>query len=268
MVDADENAMNPKVPFSQFAQSAPLFTVAEARKLYRKNKRSRTLLNLLHRLKRQGRVRQLANGVYTGAFATVPLDPYRVPQTLRSDAVVALHSALELLGLANQVFHTVHYFSAKTRKDVVFNNLTYHRVGPPRALSPGNRLFHTEHASDGVLVTGRERSLIDCLQFLEYSGGVEELDKSLSMFPSFDFDLALTYLKLLRRPWLYSRLGFLLDRHADKLFFRNKVRDQFLRKLPRGVAYLANKRPGNRWVPTWKLMVPETLFPGTQSLHT
>jgi len=81
------------------------------------------------------------------------------------------------------------------------------------------------------------------------------------MFPSFDFDAALAYLKLLRRPWLYSRLGFLLDRHAEQLFFRGKVRDRFLQKLPRGVVYLANKRPGQHWVPTWKLMVPETLSP-------
>jgi hypothetical protein len=31
--------------------------------------------------------------------------------------------------------------------------------------------------------------------------------------------------------------------------------------LPRGVVYLADKRPGNHWIPTWKLMVPETLWP-------
>jgi predicted transcriptional regulator of viral defense system len=99
------------------------------------------------------------------------------------------------------------------------------------------------------------------LLFLDYSGGVEELDKSLAMFPSFDFDAALEYLKLLRQPWLYSRLGFLLDRHADKMFFRDAARDQFLHHLPSGVAYLGNKRPGNRWVPTWKVMVPETLAP-------
>jgi hypothetical protein len=33
-----------------------------------------------------------------------------------------------------------------------------------------------------------------------------------------------------------------------QLFFRGKTRDRFLRKLPRGVVYLADKRPGNRWV--------------------
>ena len=104
---------------------------------------------------------------------------------------------------------------------------------------------------------------------LDYSGGAEELDKALAMFPSFNFDAALEYLELLRKPWLYSRLGFLLDRHADKMFFRGAAREQFLRGLPKGVAYLGSKRPGNRWVPTWKLMVPETFAPSSEShIHT
>ena len=102
--------------------------------------------------------------------------------------------------------------------------------------------------------------------FLEYSGGADELDRSLATFPSFDFEAALEYLKLLRMPWLYARLGFLLDRNAEKLFFRGKPRDLFLRKLPKGVAYLGQKRPGNRWVPTWNLMVPEALAHSTDGL--
>jgi predicted transcriptional regulator of viral defense system len=259
-----------QLPFTQYAQSAPLFTLQEARTRYKKDERNRSILNMLHRLKRQGRVRLIANGVYAGAFAASPLNRYRVPRALRDDAVVALHSALEFHGVANQVFQTVYYFSMRARRDVVFEGVTYHRVAPPRALAAlSHSLFRTEPSADNVLVTGRERSFVDCLIFLEYSGGVEELDKSLDMFPSFDFDAALAYLKLLSRPWLYSRLGFLLDRHADKLFFRGDVRDRFLQKLPRGVVYLANKLPGNRWVPTWKVMVPEAFSPArTDSVPT
>jgi predicted transcriptional regulator of viral defense system len=252
--------MTTHVPFTQYAQSRPLFTLQEVRDLYAKDERSRSISNLLHRLKRQGRVRLVANGVYAGALAAAPVDRYSVPDALRDDAVVGLHSALEYHGVANQTFQTLYYFSARARKDVVFDGVTYHRVAPPRALAAtSHRLLQTEVDAHGVLVTQRERSLVDCLLFLDYSGGVEELDKCLPMFPSFDFEEALAYLKLLRRPWLYSRLGFLLDRHAEKLFFRGKVRDHFLRKLPRGVVYLAHKRPGNHWVPTWRLMVPETL---------
>jgi predicted transcriptional regulator of viral defense system len=259
-----------RLPFTQFAQSTPLFTLEEARKSYDKDDRNRSLLNLLQRLKKQSRVRQVANGVYAGTLSAVPLNRYRVPAALRDDAIVALHSALEFHGVANQTFQTVYYFSARLRKDVVFDGVTYHGVVPPRPmLLPSHRFFQTERGADHVLVTGRERSFVDCLFFLDYSGGLEELDKSVSMFPSFDFDAAYAYLKLLRSPWLYSRLGFFLDRHAEKLFFRGKPRDRFLQKLPRGVAYLADKRPGQRWVPTWKLMVPETFSPSrTSSVQT
>jgi len=255
-----------RLPFTQFAQSTPLFTLEEARKRYDKDDRNRSLLNLLQRLKKQSRVRQIANGVYAGALSAVPLNRYRVPAALRDDAIVAFHSALEFHGVANQTFQTVYYFSARLRKDVVFDGVTYHGVVPPRPmLIPPHRFFQTERGADHVLVTGRERSFVDCLLFLNYSGGLEELDKSVSMFPSFDFDAAYAYLNLLRSPWLYSRLGFFLDRHAEKLFFRGKPRDRFLQKLPRGVAYLADKRPGQRWVPTWKLMVPETFSPSRTS---
>ncbi len=159
--------MKSKVPFTQYAQYTPLFTVREARERYGYDMHSRSLPNLLHRLKTQGRVRFLANGVYAGALAAAPPNRYRVPRALRDDAVVALHSALELYGVANQVFQTVYYFSAGARKDVVFDHVTYHRVAFPRALAiASHRLFQTELVADNILATGRERSFVDCLLFV------------------------------------------------------------------------------------------------------
>lgn len=263
----NENTVKPKVSLTQYVQSSPLFTLDELRERYGKKSQDRSVRNMLYRLKRQGRVRQLTKEVYAGALTTALANRYTVPRKLRKDAVVACHSALEFHGAANQVFQTVYYFSTRARKDVVFDSVTYHCVIPPRQLTRARALdFQVESSRDDVRVTGRERSIADCLMFLEYSGGAEELDRSLAMFPSFDFEAALEYLRLLRMPWLYARLGFLLDRNAEKLFFRGKPRDLFLRRLPKGVAYLGRKRPGNRWVPTWHLMVPEALAPSTDGL--
>ena len=252
--------MKQELRLTQYAQTAPLVTLEDLRRRYSHRSSDRSIRNLLYRMKRDGRLRALTKGIYTGAFAAAPLNRYSVPGKLRRDAVVAFHSALELHGVANQVFQTVYYLSAQPRKDLVFDGATYHCVTPPRRLPGARRLvFQVEETPDHVRVTGRERSIVDCLMFLEYSGGVEEVDRCLAMLPSFDFETALAYLKLLRRPWLYARLGYLLDRHADKLFFSGKWRDSMLRRLPRGVAYLGPKRSGYHWVPTWNLMVPETL---------
>jgi predicted transcriptional regulator of viral defense system len=241
--------------------------VEELSQRYGKKGQDRSVRNMLYRLKREGRVRRVTKGVYAGALATTSIDRYSVPSTLRNEAVVAFHSALEFHGVANQVFQTVYYLSTRPRRDVVFDSVTYHSVVPPRQLARARGLdFQVESTRDKVRVTGRERSIVDCLMYLEYSGGTDELDRSLAMFPSFDFEAALEYLKLLRMPWLYARLGFLLDRHAEKLFFSGKSRDAFLRKLPRGVAYLEQKRSGNRWMPMWNLMVPEKLAPSSDTV--
>ena len=256
----NEKRAKEDLSLTQYAQTAPLVTLEDFRQRYGHRSSDRSIRNLLYRMKRDGRLRALAKGVYTGASAATPLNRFAVPGKLRRDAVVAFHSALELHGPANQVFQTVYYLSARPRKDLVFEGTTYHCAIPPRRLTGSRRLdFQVEETPDHVRVTGRERSIIDCLLFLEYSGGVEEVDKCLAMLPSFDFETALAYLKLLRRPWLYARLGYLLDRHADKLFFSGACRDSMLRRLPRGVAYLGPKRSGYHWVPTWNLMVPGTL---------
>ncbi len=111
----------------------------------------------------------------------------------------------------------------------------------------------------------RERAFVDCLLTLDYSGGLEELDRSLPMFPSFDFESAFEYLKLLGRPWLNARLGFFLDRHRARLYFEPAYRAFLLRRRPKGVAYLGKKEPGLRFVSEWNLMVPRSLMEAKES---
>jgi len=143
---------------------------------------------------------------------------------------------------------------------VIYEGVTFHRVAPALRLVRNKFAdFLVEKRESGVRATTRERSFVDSLVSLEYSGGVEELDRCLAMFPSFDFDAALKYLRLLGRPWLYSRLGYMLDRHAERLYFSSKYRDKFLRRVPRGVVYLGQKAPGQRWNSTWNVMVPSAL---------
>ena len=81
------------------------------------------------------------------------------------------------------------------------------------------------------------------------------------MFPSFDFEAALAYLKLLRRPWLYARLGFLLDRHAEKFSsavkYATDCRVNFRAASlisPTNDPGTAGFPPGNPWCP--KLFLP------------
>lgn len=248
------------MPLVRYAETTALYTISDLRTRYGGKTRGYWIYTLVSRLKRQGRIQSVCPGVYAGGLSSLSVDRYAVPSKLRPDAVISFHTALEFHGVGNQVFQTVYYQSARPRNDVVFDQVTYRRVSPFRKLLRlGRADFQVETARDGLQVTQRERSLVDCLAALEYSGGIEELDRCLAMFPSFDFEAALNYLNLQNRPWLYARLGYLLDRHAKRLFFAGKSRDAFLRRVPPGLVYLEKKSPGCRWIATWNLMVPPTL---------
>jgi predicted transcriptional regulator of viral defense system len=256
-MDTRENTSRWKTPLVQFAESTAVFTIVELYKRYGGESSKRSIQNVLYRLLQQKRIQRICQGVYTGTRSHTVADRFLVASKLRNDTVVGFHSALEFHGTTNQTLRTVYYFTDRRRPDVVHEGTTYHSVGPHRQLAHTRfKDFQIKFSVGGIRVTGRERSCIDCLARLEFSGGLEELNNCLAMFPSFDFDLALEYLRILNSPWLYARTGFLLDLHAEALFFKGKSRDSFLKRVPKGVAYLGEKRAGGRWVPTWNLMVP------------
>jgi predicted transcriptional regulator of viral defense system len=243
----------------RYAETAPLFTLDDLRQRYGHRTNDRLISDMIYRLKRQGRIRAVSAGVYTGSLSSAPFNRFALPAKLRPDAVIAFHSALEFAGVANQVFKVTYYLSRRPGRDVVYDGVTFHGAAPFTRLLLKKRVDFLVETQAGIRSTTRERSLVDCLASLEYSGGVEELDRCLATFPSFDFDAAIEYLRLLGRPWLYSRLGYMLDRHAEKLFFLPKYRDKFLRRAPRGVVYLEKKETGLRWVSSWNLMAPKAL---------
>jgi predicted transcriptional regulator of viral defense system len=262
--------VSPAVPLVRYAETAPLFTLDDLRRRYGNRTSNRSISDMVYRLKRQGRVRAVSAGVYTGTLGSAPFNRFALPAKLRPDAVIAFHTALEFAGMANQTFQVTYYLSRRPRRDVIYEGGVFHRAAPFARLLQAKRAdFLVEAREGGIRATTRERSLVDCLACLEYSGGIEELDRCLAAFPSFDFEAALEYLRLLEHPWLYSRLGYLLDRHGENLYFLPKYRDKFLRRVPRGVVYLEKKEAGQRWIPTWNLMAPPA-FPevSTQGVRT
>lgn len=135
---------------TRHAETTPLFTLDELRELYGHRSSDRSIRNVLYRLRRQGRVRMLASGVYSGTLSNLPLDRYSVPEKLRPDAVVAFHSALEFHGVANQVFQTVYYLSIRPRRNVTYQGVTYRRVAPPASTRPGPaHRFPSENRQQG-----------------------------------------------------------------------------------------------------------------------
>src|ERR1035437_9742814 len=105
-------------PLVRYAETAPLFTLDDLRQRYARGTTDRLIGDMLYRLKRQGRIRAVSAGVYTGGLSSAPFNRFALPAKLRPDAVIAFHSALEFAGMAIQVFQVTYYLSRRPGRDV------------------------------------------------------------------------------------------------------------------------------------------------------
>jgi predicted transcriptional regulator of viral defense system len=135
-------------------------------------------------------------------------------------------------------------------------------VSPPARL--GEQAFTRgvetlERFGQMIRVTGRARTLVDCLDRLEYAGGFDELLGSVVTWPSVDQKDLLAYLHLLKRGVLYARVGFLLERFRDKWGVPDSLIQTLQNQLPKRTTYL-DATPGSaRFVRRWRLMIPPRL---------
>ncbi len=216
-------------------------------------------------LVRQGRVGRVRLGVY---FVVPPgqrpettaVDPYLVGSRLAPDSVLAYHTALELLGTAQSATRAVYYVSARYRRPVIWRDVTFQRVAPPKALivARNERAGVVMQERDGLRVShsSRARTLVDCLDRLGLAGGLEELFHSIEAWPTIDPGELLTYLAILGKVTLYARVGYVLERFAGLWGLTETDMEPFHRRLPRSPVYLAGRGTPGRFVARWNLMVP------------
>jgi len=230
-----------------------------------------TVYKRLADLVRQGRVGRVGLGVYFVVRPgqrpeTTVVDPYLVGSRLASDSVLAYHTALELLGTAYTAMRTVYYLSRepqKTRKTLTWRGTTYRWVKPPvatlRATAAGTGVTSQERDRLTVLHTGRARTLVDCLDRLAFSGGLEEVLRSIEVWPTVDPTEVVQYLQVLGKSTLYAKVGYVLERCASQWGLAESDLEPLRKELPRSPTYLGRRDQPGRYVARWKLLIPTQL---------
>ena len=180
---------------------------------------------------------------------------------LREDAVLAYHSALELLGFAHSVYRDVYYLSARRRKDLRLPDGRVRALLPPKALRDRHSAHFgvetRERLGVKIKVTGPERTLVDCFAAPRYAGGLEEVMESGRAMAVLDLEVLGAYLDLLGERRLFAILGFFLGQQAERLFVPATFLERLERKRPASNVYLDQHQRGGRLVRRWNLVVPE-----------
>lgn len=253
---------------SQFFARHPVFRLEEFRAACGAGRSDQTVRARIKQFLASGRLRLLSPGVYAvtppgeDAHAFTP-DPLLVASRLARDSVLGYHSAFEALGYAHQVFSEATYLTAGHRRTVRLHGHTFRALAPPRQLGEEWDLLAVEtvHRQGlDVKTTSRERTLVDSLDRSGYSGGLEELLACVASVPSLDFVLLERYLLARGSPTLFARVGFVLDRFAERLSFDEYWRGRLARHAPKSPTYLLRREAGCVLVHPWQLLVPPSVL--------
>jgi len=259
-----------------FFQTHPVFTLSQFRELVGGKATPATSQTRIKYHLGRGRLKLLEKGVY----AVVPPgvapkkfipDRFLVAATLREDAVLAYHSALELLGYAHSTYRDTFYLTARRRKDLRLAGGRVRSLLHPKPLrdhgEEGFGVETRERLGIKLKVTGPERTLVDCLASPQYAGGLEEVLQSVGGLPSLDLDRLREYLERLGQRRLFAILGFFLEGQAKRLFVPPEFLDRLARMRPASPTYLERGKRGGRLHVRWNLVVPERWAGGATSVE-
>ncbi len=253
-----------------FFATHPVFTQAEfVRARVNRGGSARTANNLLVRYVESGRLLRVRRGLY----ATVPEgadasrftpDPYLVASRLRSDAVVAYHTALAFHGKAHSVWQRAQYVTASRPKPFTFRGVKFVGVQAPLAVRRlpdlGGEVLRRPHAGGEVRVTSLERCLVDVLHAPAHGGGWEEVWRCFEMVEFLDLQAVIRHALRLRSALTVARVGFFLEQHREEWMVEDRHLKTLARHAPRQPRYLDTRRQPGRLVARWNLVVPQTVL--------
>lgn len=251
----------------EFFLHHPVFSLKTFRRAGEQHGLTRTALaeRVKYGLER-GRLKLLAKGLYAVVPPGVPADRFTpdrflVPGALAADAVLAYHSALEVLGFAHSVYRDVYYLTTRPRKTLRLSDGRVRTLLPPKALrARGSEDFGVEtreRLGVKLRVTGPERTLVDCFAAPGYAGGLEEGMESAEAISALDLEALGAYLDLLDERRLFAILGFFLERQAQRFFVPPPFLARLERARPASKVYLDKHQRGGRLLRRWNLIVPE-----------
>ena len=200
-----------------------VFTVKDAQELLGAD--GQMLRRLLFSLKKNKWIETIERGKYlilpleSGPEANYGTHPYVIARKLVSPYYVGFASALNYYGITEQVSRTTYIVTTKPKRPLRFHAEEYHFV-----CFPEKRFFGMREEWIGDLkfdISGREKTVADCLYMPEYSGGLTEVAKAFR--EKLDYEKLYMYATAIDDLASLKRLGYMLDVLKIKTPAREKL---------------------------------------------
>ena len=233
----------------------PVFSMADVDKIYHNLNSARSAVQ---RLLKTGMIKKIRNDMYTcinGENGMSVANRFQIGSHINEGAYISHHTAMEYYGITDQVFYDVYVTSEKAFNTFEFEGYRYHRLAP--AISQG---VNKEELSGGVVVTDRERTVLDCIKDLNKVSGAEEVVSNLESVGKLREQKMLMYLEQYDNQFLYQKTGFLLLDSTDQHGLSEAFFEECKRRIGKSKRYLLGTSTGGVYISEWKLIVPRNIF--------
>lgn len=143
---------------------------------------------------------------------------FEIASNISETSFICFHSALEYYGIANQVFNDVIVGSLTKFNGFTFNDNEF-IYKPAKSLTLINDV-----ASEGIRVTSLEKTIVDCIDEISFSGGIEEVLNALEQIKYLNEEKLIEALDEYGKMFLYQKVGYLLETYNDRF---NLAKDFF-----------------------------------------
>jgi predicted transcriptional regulator of viral defense system len=237
------------------------FTTREASKFVRNES---TRKSMLKQLMNSGQIVHVRKGLYE----VVPLeqvgkeksvaDKFLLARKVASPYCLVYHSALEIQGFANTaLYKIVSVASPNQFRNFEYEGVTYRWI--PRKNLDGNE--KTVWSTAQIVVSDRERTILDCIDRIDLAGGFEEVFKSLSSMANVNLGRLFRYAKEERKKVLFHKLGLFMSFQQIRESWH--VTDENLKLIKRNISpriyYFETSRGKGKLVKEWNIIVPKRM---------
>lgn len=179
---------------------------------------------------------------------------FEIASNITNTSFICYHSALEYYGIANQVFNDVTVGTSTKFNNFIFNDIEFNYK------LTKNIDFVNDIVREEIKVTSLERTIIDCIDDITLSGGVEEVLNALEQIKYLNEGKLLEILRIYNKMFLYQKVGYLFEIYNFQLKLSNSFFDTCKSYLTNKVNYFLNDEYNNLILnKDWNLFVPQNI---------
>ena len=232
----------------------PVFTVADVNLYYNNMDSARSAIK---RLMKEDLVSKIRSNLYTcisGETGAPVANRFQIASNITSSSYVSHHTAMEYLGITNQIYYDVYVSSETSFRDFDYDGYTYRYVH-----SKFKDGVESPSLSGGVRITNIERTLVDCIKNMNKIAGFEEILQNIESIKHINENRILEYLSIYSNQFLYKNVGFFLCLYKDKMNLSDNFFDKCKLNVGNSKRYLALDYANGQYDKDWNLIIPNSI---------